>query len=203
MASKTQIVNIAMARIGASKQLANVDTETSREAIMARTFFDDDVKFVLRDFPWPWATSYIDLSLVSGSTTTRTNRDWQYAYRYPSDCLFVRRLVIEGLGRNDPNPAPYAIGRDTQGRLIYTDEATAQIEYTAAIQDPAEFDSLFVSMLAWKIGSGLAPSLSKIKGMAEGSISLYEIEKTKAESRALNEAQQSKQLEAETIRARD
>lgn len=203
MASKTQIVNIAMARIGASKQLANVDTETSREAIMARTFFEDDVKFVLRDFPWPWATAYTDLAVVSGSTTTRTNRDWQYAYRYPSDCLYVRRLVVDGVGRNDPNPAPYAIGRDSQGRLIFTDEPTAQIEYTAVIEEVSEFDPMFVSMLAWKIASGLAPALSKIKGMAEGCIQLYEIEKTKAESRALNEAQQSRQLEAETIRARD
>lgn len=203
MASKTQIVNIAMARIGASKQLTNVDTDASREAIMARTFFDDDVKFVLRDFPWPWATSYIDLALVSGSLTTRTNRDWQYAYRYPSDCLYVRRLVVDGIGRDDPNPAPYAIGRDGQGRVIYTDEPLAQIEYTVAIQDTAEFDPMFVSMVAWKIGAGLAPSLSKIKGMAEGCISLYEIEKSKAEARALNEAQQSKPLEAESIRARD
>jgi hypothetical protein len=55
MASKTQIVNIALARIGASKQVANVDTESSREAVTARTFFDDDVLYVLRDFPWPWA----------------------------------------------------------------------------------------------------------------------------------------------------
>ena len=203
MASKTQIVNIAMARIGASKQLANVDTDTSREAIMARTFFDDDVKFVLRDFPWPWATSYADLAVVAGSTTTRAIRDWQYSYRYPSDCLYVRRLVVDGIGRDDPNPAPYSIGRDSQGRLIYTDEPTAQIEYTVAIDDTAEFDPMFVSMLAWKVGSGLAPALSKIKGMAESCISIYEIEKTKAEARALNEAQQSQPLEAETIRARD
>ena len=99
MASKTQIVNIAMARIGASKQLANVDTDTSREAIMARARSSMTMKFVLRDFPWPWATSYADLAVVAGSTTTRANRDWQYSYRYPSDCLYVRRLVVDGIGQ--------------------------------------------------------------------------------------------------------
>ena len=77
---------------------------------------------------------------------------------------------------DDRTPRPTPIGRDSQGRLIYTDEPTAQIEYTVAIDDTAEFDPMFVSMLAWKVGSGLAPALSKIKGMAESCISIYEIE---------------------------
>lgn len=203
MASKTQIANIALARLGASKQLTNADTDTSREAIVVRTFFADDVEYVLRDFPWPWATSYVVLGLVGGTASAPVNRDWQYSYRYPSDAAFIRRLVIDGKGRDDPSPAPFRIGRDSQGRLIFTDETAAEVEYTTRISDPSEFDSLFVSMLAWKLGAALAPSISRISGMAETCMQMYEIEKTKAQSRALNESQQMTPFEAELIRARD
>jgi len=203
MASKTQIVNIALAKIGASRQIANVDTDRGRDAITARIFFDDDVLYTLRDFPWPWATAYADVALVDGSSTTPVNRDWQYAYRYPSDCVYVRRIVVNGVGRVNVNPPPFRIGKDTQGRLIYTNEAEAQIEYTAMITDPAEFDALFVSMLSWKLGAGIAPTLSRIKGMAESCMQMYEIDKTKAQSRALNEGQQEVDPESEFIRSRE
>lgn len=203
MASKTQIVNIALGRIGSSKQVANVDTERSREAILGRTLFDDDVLYVLRDFPWPWATSYVDLALVDGSSTEMANKDWQYAYRCPSDCVFARRIVVEGLGRNDPKPPPFKLGRDSQGRLIFTHEADATLEFTSTIAEPSEFDPMFVSQLAWKLGAGFAPSLSRIKGMAETCMQMYEIDKTKAQSRALNEGQQEEPIEAEMIRARE
>lgn len=203
MASKSQIVNIAIGRIGQNQTVNNVDTETSLVARTARTFWDDDVLYVLRDFPWPWAKAYRDLALVGGSDTVPVNNDWQYSYRYPSDCVYARRLVVESIGRNNPKPPPFSLGRDSQGRLIFTDEAEAQLEYTIAVTDPTEFDSLFVSMLAWKIGAGLAPTLSKIKDMAATCMQMYEIDASKAESRSLNEAQQSEPLEAEVIRARE
>lgn len=203
MASKTQIVNIALGRIGQSQTVNNVDTETSLPARTARTFWDDDVLYVLRDFPWPWARAYVDLALVGGSVSEAVNNDWQYSYRYPSDCVFARRLVVEGVGRSDPKPPPYELGRDSQGRLIFTDEPEAELEYTVIVTDPSEFDPIFVSMLGWKHGANLAPSLSKIKDMAATCMQMYEIDKSKAESRALNEAQQSEPIEAEMIRARD
>lgn len=204
MASKTEIVNRALFNIGASKRLNNVDTQTGTLAEAARALWNVDSGFVLRDFPWPWATAYAVLALVAGSVTTSANNDWRYSFRLPTDCLFARRLVVEGsTGRSNPNPPPFRIGRDSQGRLVYTNEAIAELEYTIRIDDPGEFDDMFVSMLAWKIAAGLAPSQSLIKGMATTCMEMYEIEKIKAQSRALNEGQQDVQNDAELISSRD
>jgi hypothetical protein len=203
VASKTQIANMALGRIGVKQLINNVETERSQAAINVRTFFDDDVAYVLRDFPWPWARTYVNLALVGGTSTVAVNNDWQYSYRYPSDCVFARRLVVETVGRQNANPPPFKLGRDTQGRLIFTDEVDAQLEYTVLITDPAEFDAIFVSMLAWKLGSNLAPSMSRVKDMAETCMAMYEIDKTKAEAIALNEGQQDLPLESEFVRARD
>lgn len=201
MASRTQIVNIALMRIGVSQTIANLDTENSREALSARLLFDDEVRFVLRDFPWPFATAYATLGLVDGAADDPANRDWTFAYRYPSDCLFVRRIVTEN-GRNDTAPPPYRIGRDTQGKLLYTNEEDAQIEYTFDVTDCDEFDSLFVSALAWKLAASLAPSLSRINKMAEQAMQMYAVDLSIAQARALNEQQQEQPAESEFISAR-
>lgn len=203
MASKTGIVNIALTRIGVSKKVSNVDTENSPAAIAARTLIDEDIKYVLRDFPWPFATAYATLALVDGSTTENATSDWRYSYRYPTDCLFARRIVVSSVGRRNPTPPPFRIGRDAQGKLIYTNEPSAELEYTYDVTDVSEFDSLAASQLAWKLAAGLAPPLSRVKGIAETCMQLYEIDKSKAQSRALNEGQQEEPLDAELIQARD
>lgn len=202
MTSKTQIVNIGLMRIGVSQSVANVDTEQSREALTAKLLFDDEVRYVLRDFPWPWASAYADLGLVAGEATDPVNGDWTFSYRYPSDCLFARRLVTAA-GRNNTNPPPFKLGRDSQGKLIFTNEEYAVLEYTADIDDPEEFDSLFVSMLAWRLAASMAPSLSRIKDMPKTALEMYEVDKSKAQSRALNEQQQEAPAQAEWITARD
>lgn len=201
MASKTQIGNGSLVRLGVTKQVANIATEASKEALAIRLIFDDERDYCLRDFPWPWARKYATAQLVTGSQTVPACLDWVFAYRYPSDCLFVRRLVTP-TGRKELNPPPYVIGRDDQGRLIYTNQELAELEYTARVTDPEEFDALFVSMLEWKLASVLAPSLSRLPNLAVQAIQMYEIEKTKAQSRALNEGQADKNPEAEWIRER-
>ena len=200
-ASKTQIVNLALQRIGVSKQVANVDTENSKEAMNAKTAYDDERDYVLRDFPWPFATKYVAPGLVAGSSTVAANLDWNYSYRYPSDAVYVRR-ILSALGRNDPDPPPFKVGRDDQGRLIYTNQAEAQIEYTMRVTNPEEFDPLFVSAFAWRLGWVLAPSLSRVEKIADHCLKMYAIELSKAQAGAGNEQQQEKQIEAEWIRGR-
>ena len=203
MSSRTQICNLALTKIGVSKLISNVDTDTTREAVVMRTLLDQEIDFTLRDFPWPFATQYASLALVAGSETEGANYDWRYAYRYPTNCMYVRRIVVPAVGRRDPNPPPFRVGRDDQGRLIYSNIADAQLEYTARITSSEEFDSMFVGALSWKLAGGAAPPLSRISGIAEKCMQAYEFEKTKAQSRALNEQQQEEPLESEFMRARE
>lgn len=203
MSSRTQICNLALAKIGVTKQMANVDLDQSREAILGRTLIDQEITEVLRDFPWPFATAYASLALVAGSASVQANHDWRYAYRYPSDCMFARRIVVPGVGRRDATPPPFRVGRDGAGRMIFTNCEQAQLEYTMRITDSEEFDPIMIGALSWKLAAGFAPGLSRMKGVIELCMQGYEFAKAQARSRALNEQQQEEPLEAETIRARD
>lgn len=199
---KTQIANLALIRIGVSKTITDVDTESSTEARLIRLAWDNERDAVLEDFPWPFARKYVTLGLTGGSSTTAVNNDWQYSYGYPSDCLFARRLVTVA-GRNNTAPPPFVIGQDDDGQLIFTDESEAVLEYTARVLDPSRFTALFSSALAWKIAATVATPLSRVKDIMTAAERGYAIEISRARARALNESQQDDAAESEFIRARD
>jgi hypothetical protein len=202
MATKTQIGNLALQVIGCSQFVANVDTENSVEAKAIQLAFDDDARdYVLGDFPWPFATAYATLALVNGSTSSPANYDWTFAYRYPADCFHARRIVTSG-GREETTPPPFRVGRDSQGRLIYTHQEDAQLEYTVRITDPTEFDSLFVCALQWRLAIRLAPALGRVKDIQTTATNMYAYEIQRAHAKALNEGQHEEPRDAAWIKGR-
>lgn len=201
MASEVQIVNMALGRIGVSDVIASL-TEQSQAALSASVIFNVDRDQVLRDAPWPFATKYATAALVTGSSATPANRDWVFAYRYPADCHYMRRIVPASVGRRETRPVPFRVGRDDQGRLIYTNEQDAELEYTLAVTDAAEFDPLFVSALADLLGWHLAPALSRMKGAADDAARRYVRSIEQARVAAFNEGREEYPEEAEWIRAR-
>ncbi len=110
--SVEQIVNLALSHIGHTIFVDSLATEQTSEAELANLLYEPTRDFVLEDFPWPEATKYITLGLVE----EEPNDDWLFSYRYPSDCLFVRRVVTV-LGRQDPNPPPFLTGADETGQI--------------------------------------------------------------------------------------
>lgn len=68
LAPSTLVINMALGRIGSSKQLtaATLNTEVSQEATVCRLHFDEDLRSTLRDFPWQFATRYAVLTQTAG-----------------------------------------------------------------------------------------------------------------------------------------
>jgi hypothetical protein len=235
MASKTDVCNLALMRMGVSQSLTNVDTDGTREALSCLVVFDKERDFVLRDFPWSRARAYATPTLATNFANP-ANSDWTYAYRYPSDCLFVRRILTSN-GRQEVNPPAFVIGRDaafgtaaawssstayvigniviqasvvyecisgntnqqppnatywrvvSNAQVIFSDQASAQIEYTAQLTDPTQWEMEFISMLAWRLAASLSLSLSRTQDMAKTCLEMYAAEKQAAEQRATIEAQ--------------
>lgn len=220
-----QIANLALLKIGQSKGITALN-EASRAAWTAQQVYDHHLRATLRAFPWPFATKYLELTLVQGpdptwedpivqawdatltyeigdvvedgdvlyvataqslnqappnasywstTITEDANGDWRYAYRWPTDCLFARRIVpAGGDGRSyHPTPIPFRVGRDTRGQLIYTNEPQAVVEYTAIDCDNMFTDDLFIVAFAWHLGHAMAPSLSRDERMAEKAYAMF------------------------------
>jgi len=173
----TKVCQQALSHIGITVLISDITTDDTPEATLCRLHYSDAVAESLREYPWSWATKYADLVHVAGSEEegSEANEDWYYAWRVPTDCLFERRLVRPGIGRQwDHDPPPFRRGAsDTTGRLLFSsyrdprstdDDPEVQLEYTFRSSCAAgQGDVLYRQALAWLLASKLAPALSRNK----------------------------------------
>jgi len=200
MSSKTEIANMAISHLGIGKEIANLETEQSSEASACRRFYDSARKAVLGDIYWSFATKFATLNLIESSP----NDEWDYSYRYPTDCLDFRR-ILSGMRQDTANSRIiYKLGQDTSGRLIYTDQENAEAEYTVNVEDPGLFTEEFILALSFRLASYIAP---RITGgdpfkMKEEMLGQYEIELGKAKKKNLNEENLDRIPQSEFITTR-
>lgn len=200
MATKTEICNLALSHLGVGKEIANVETEASEEAAACRRFYDPTVRKMLKEFPWPFATRYVDLALVEEDPTN----EWDYSYRYPSDCLEIRRIMsgnrVDSLGTR----VAYRIVSDATGLLIFTDEADASIEYTVMPENTSFFDPLFIEALSYYLAFEIAPRVTAGDPFKLGdrAFQLYNAAAQRAKAVALREDVGDAPQDAESIRGR-
>lgn len=200
MASKTEIVNLALIHLAVGKEISNIETEQSTEAKTARQIYNICLDKVLSDFEWPFATKIVALSLVE----EQPNTEWWYSYRYPTDCLFFRRILSGERTDSRQTRAPYRIASDSQGTLIFADMQDAEAEYTVRVENAAIYPADFQMAFSLLMGGMMAPKLTGGDQFKLGirCLQLYDDAIRKAQSRAANEEQPDITPESEFIRER-
>jgi hypothetical protein len=155
-----RIVNLALSRLGITLQIVDLATDLTIEAIIMRLVYKEAVEATLRDFPWPFTTRYVQLTRVG---TTAPNSDWAYSYRQPNDCLFERRIVVARTGSIDPTEVPFKLSNDDTGGLIFTNQASAVLEYTSRPKCPhTRSEPLFREAVCWRLAGAAGPGLSRM-----------------------------------------
>jgi hypothetical protein len=203
MSLKTTAVNLALARIGVTKTITGLD-QPSREAMTAGLVIDHEFRAILRQFPWPFATKYLDLVLEDGTATVPSNADWQYAYTYPTDCVFARRLVDGSRRAFNRNPTPFRVARLGDHLVLYTDDDAPCLEYTAIFDCPEHLgDELFVDAFAWRLAAALGPALSRQADMATRAYQMYLLTLETAAAVGSKEQHQEDPGESEWTEARN
>jgi hypothetical protein len=201
MASITDICNLAISHLGISKDIANVTTEQSAEAKACRRFLDIARETVLKDYNWPFATKMATLNLVEEDP----NDEWAYSYRYPSDCLYARRILSGFRDDTDLTRIAYKITQDDQGILIYCDVENAILEYTLNTENVDLFSSDFKVALSYRLAHYIAPRITAGDPFSLGDKALqkYVLEIQRASANAFNEDKSSLPLTTDSISARD
>ena len=201
MTSKTEICNLALSHLGHSKEIGNVDTEASAWASACRRFYDIARDTAQRDFDWPFATKIASLGLLE----EEPNDEWNYSYQYPSDCIKVRRILSGIRLDTRDSQIPYKIANGDTGRIIFSDQATAQIEYTVKITNPGHWSEDFTLALSYRLAMFIAPRVTRGDpfNLRQAAETEYMKILSDALANAFNEEQQDKQPESEFIRARE
>ena len=199
--SKTVIANLAISHLGIGKEISNIDTDNTEEAVACRRYFDISREQTLRNKDWSFAGRFFTLNLVESSPTT----EWAYSYRYPTNCLKTRR-ILSGL-RNDTRGSriEFKIVSDAIGKLIYADEANAVVEYTHNISDTSLFPPDFALALSYKLAFNIAATVTAGDpfGIRNTMNELYMAEIENAFSNDLNEQQDAREPESQFILERE
>lgn len=201
MSSKTEICNMAISHLGSGKEIANIDTEQSQEAAACRRFYNISYQAMLTEHDWNFATEFYTLELIE----TQPTDEWAYSYRYPSDCLKIRRILSGTRNETLDSKVPYKIIKDTVGKLVYTDSDAAEVEITKDISDPSFYPAQFQLALSFRLASYIA---ARVTGgdpfkMKEDMLAQYVIEMGKALAQDMNSARLDKKPDSEFIRVRD
>ena len=201
MASDVQIVNLALAHLGVGKAIANLETEQSQEARSARVFFEIARDEVLRDFHWPFATKFEALELVEAEPID----EWAFSYRYPTDCLKIRKVISSFKTDTQDTLISYRVGSDDAGLLVYCDLENAEIEYTKRADNPTFYPSDFSIAFSYKLASFMAPSVTAGDpyGFQKKCLELYVASLSMAEKNAANEDKEEAPQDSEFIRVRE
>jgi len=217
--SAVQICNLGLNRVGVLQTITSLNPPDNTPAgVAASLVYDFCRQIILAKFPWPWASKYTTLAVVA----TNPNQEWRYAYQYPTDALFVRRVTVSPTAANlqpygtspgftfdrsdtNPNPPPFEVGYLNSARVIYTDLQYAACKYTFDQTDTGAFTPEFVNLLAWRLAIDFADSLANDAGQRERCEKMYQMVELKCAAIAMNEAQNSQpsvDYNSATVRAR-
>lgn len=187
MASIVQICNVALYRLGNGQAIASL-TEKSPAAEVCHLFYDDCCDAVLADFPWRFATKRVVLADLA-----QTQPDWQFSYRYPTECLRIIQLMTPQGPRfpASDDRVPYEVGADDAGtgRIILTNLPQACLRYVARITDPNMFDAIFRDALSWRLAAEIAMPLTGDANLGNLAQQRYQMTLSAASSLSMNETQ--------------
>lgn len=167
MTSVVSICNLALTRAGI--QRISSLTEASEPSRQCALLYEPTRDSMLQAHPWRFARSRQILAELELDELDRP-KEFTHVYRLPSNCLKPLYIEPEGFTlahprvQSDGTPVwdrvnfPQATPKyETRaGRTLLTDVDGAALIYTARIEDPTQFDELFVEALSWRLGADLA-----------------------------------------------
>ena len=186
MTSVVEICNMALAHCRAGS-INNIN-EPSLQAQQCKLWFDISLNKVLTETNWKFARTIQPLAL-----TTEKIFNYAFAYRYPSDCLKMERLVnsyeeitseTAGASRyrdewcSQPKriEIPHDIFNVDGVTLIGANFPDLWIDYTKRVTDPNLFSIDFIHALAHLLASNIAVGITGVDAgqrISTRSLNLY------------------------------
>lgn len=171
MASKVDIINLALGKLAQDVGIAAVSDATKAARVFNR-LWDPMRDLVLAERNWPWAMKSMALAVASEAAQP----GWAYRYTYPNDCItaiavtdeaglrMTRRLArfcdedylqsIHSVGAYD-----WETSYGTQDASINTDVEAAYLVYVLRVEDTGRYPAHFVDALAWRLAIEAGPQI--------------------------------------------
>ncbi len=178
MASDVDIANTALGHLGARAQISSISPpDGTVEAGYCARFYPIARRELLEAYPWPFATTRVQLAEVPNPSTT-----WGYAYALPSDCLKpLRVLSLQDVATANllwPTGAfsewdwryydellseRGSANFEVENGVLLTHEAEATLVYRRDVVDTSKYSPMFVSAAGMLLAGYVAGPI--IKGL--------------------------------------
>lgn len=176
-ANEVEIVNFALAKLGARRILSITDTN-NENARLANIHYEQTVRSVLRSHPWSCCTKRDTLARLASAPEF----GFAYAYQLPND--FLRAISVNdvnSLGDRDK----WVVEQD----MLLSDDESIQLVYVYYEEDATQYDELLVEAISVKLAAKLAAPITG--NPATGQEFLREYEAMAFPSAARVDAQES------------
>lgn len=185
MAAKIEIINFALAYLGEPPINAISDDNAAARAVV--TIYDLTRDQVLRDHFWNFAIRRATLAQSANVPAFGFTR----FFDLPADFLRLRSF-------NPSFHPPYRL----EGRMIATDEDSAEIVYVSRDAPEADFDPTFVDALATRLAANLAMAITNSQDLEASLWKHYVFRVAEARSIDAQENPPTQLLAEEFIEAR-
>lgn len=187
--TKVQIYNLALGALLLTRRINDIDADNSTEVRVLNTHWETALNSTLEDMDLDGTSSTKALELLSINPTIH----WQYAYKYPTDCTFLRRIQSYSLKDTRTSQIPRRVAVLSGQKVIFCNEPEAVIEYISTDVPLAVLSSNAGLAVAYKLAM-LASAL--ITGKSANKVK-DDIQKSYAMARM--EAQETDRLENATF----
>lgn len=180
MASEVEICNLALSHLGIGA-IQSFDEDTKR-AGECRLVYDTTRDSVLGDHAWGFAKKRLVLAETDDEYT-----GWDYAYAYPSDCITAHEIYNTAGTAASRIAFEISNNAELTQRVILTNEAAAELIYTARVEITQLFGALFIEALAYAIAAKLAQPLKADKVLTAEMDKRYAFKVNRAKAISANE----------------
>jgi len=169
MASRVDVANRALTKLGAARIIDFIDDNQQARAIQA--MFDIVADAEMRSHLWSFTVRRVDLA----SLVSKPNWGYEYEYELPSDYLKLLQVNETYVGPNmsdyrNTSTAEYVL----EDRKILTDfDSPLRIRYQARVVDTTKWDATFIEAMASRLAMELAEDLTQSNAKRADAIEDY------------------------------
>jgi hypothetical protein len=154
--TKAQIYSMTLSALLLVKEVSEVETDTSNEVRVLNIFWQTAFASTLEDLDLDRLSTPIRLELIE---EIKDNPHWNYVYKYPTNCAFLRRLESCVLIDNRSTHISKRVGQYKGHTAIFTNEYDAIAECIPFDIALAALNSMGALALSYKLAMLAAPLL--------------------------------------------
>lgn len=194
--SVVEIWNMALGHLNADTTVQS-EVENSNEAEHCALYWATVRDTVFGSIQWNFAKRASTLAL-----TTNTPTGWDYEYTAPSDMVVARHIYNPLDPTNSKlDPIPFEVGHNGTTTVIWCNEGSPTLWYTARITTVALYPPAFNLAASFLLAHFIAPKLAK-EELAQKMLSEYQVHLNLAGRIDQNQGFVKNEVEAEWTTAR-